>query len=119
KGMEGIVETKNIQIELPSGWRRVKLGDVCNFVGGGTPSKKEPKYWNGGLNWASVKDVKGDFLNSTEDKITELGLENSASNVAEPNDLILVTRISPGKSTITNIRTAVNQDLKIVRPKFR
>ena len=104
---------------LPDGWRWVRLGEVCDFIGGGTPSKNESKYWNGKLNWASVKDVKGNFLNSTEDTITELGLENSASNVAEPNDLILITRISPGKSIISNIRTAVNQDLKIVKPKFK
>jgi type I restriction enzyme S subunit len=100
-------------------WNWVKLGDVCAFVGGGTPSKQESSYWNGKLNWASVKDVKGNFLNSTEDTITELGLKNSASSVAEPNDLILITRISPGKSIISNIRTAVNQDLKIVKPKFK
>ncbi len=100
-------------------WEWIKLGEACNFIGGGTPSKKESKYWNGNINWASVKDIKGDFLNSTKDSITELGLKNSASNIAEPNDLILITRISPGKSIITNVRTAINQDLKIVRPKFQ
>lgn len=107
------------KIKLPKGWKYKRLGDMFTFVGGGTPSKAQLDYWNGSLNWASVKDVKGDFLNSTKDFITEKGLKNSASNVALKGDVILITRISPGKSIITNIRTAINQDLKIAKPKFK
>lgn len=113
-----MIEEQNIN-QLPKDWKWVKLGDACSFIGGGTPSKKESGYWNGDIFWASVKDVKGDYLNSTEDTITETGLKNSASNIAEPNDVILITRISPGKSIMTNVRTAINQDLKIVKPKFK
>jgi len=105
--------------QLPKDWKWVKLGEAFSFIGGGTPSKKESSFWNGNIFWASVKDVKGDYLNSTEDTITETGLKNSASNIAEPNDVILITRISPGKTIITNIRTAINQDLKIAKPKFK
>lgn len=104
---------------LPKGWRYKKLGEMFNFIGGGTPSKNELDYWNGNINWASVKDIKGEFLNSTKDFITDNGLKNSASNIAEKGDVILITRIIPGRSIITNIRTAINQDLKIVKPKFQ
>ena len=31
----------------------------------------------------------------------------------------MITRISPGKVIISNIETAINQDLKIVKPKFK
>ncbi len=95
------------------------IGELFDFVGGGTPSKKEPSYWIGNIPWASVKDIKGEYLNDTEDRISEQGLKNSASNIANPNDVILITRISPGKTIITNIKTAINQDLKIVKPKFK
>ena len=27
------------------------------IIGGGTPSKKESKFWNGNIPWASVKDI--------------------------------------------------------------
>ncbi len=98
---------------------KTNVGELFNFVGGGTPSKKEPTFWNGNIPWASVKDVKGDYLEKTQDTISGEGLKNSASNVANPSDVILITRISPGKVIITNIKTAVNQDLKIVKPKFK
>jgi len=104
--------------ELPKGWKMKRLGDMFNFIGGGTPSKNEKEYWNGNIFWASVKDVKGNYLDGTKDTITEKGLKNSASNLAEPGDVILITRISPGKSIISNVRTAINQDLKIAKPKF-
>ena len=100
--------------ELPEGWKWCRLGDVAKFIGGGTPDKSNPSYWNGKIPWASVKDIKGDFLFSTEDFITELGLQESSTSLCDENGLILVTRISPGKSIISKIKTAINQDLKIV-----
>lgn len=51
---------------------------------------------------------------STIDFITEEGLNNSSSNICKRDNLILATRISPGKSIIARIDTAINQDLKIV-----
>lgn len=105
-------------LEIPSGWTLVRLGEIFNFVGGGTPSKKNPDYWNGDVNWASVKDIKYRYLFNTEDTISESGLQNSSANIAIPGDVILITRINPGKSAITKIRTAINQDLKIIKPKY-
>lgn len=93
------------------------VGDSFDFIGGGTPSKREKEFWNGKIPWASVKDIKGDFLNKTQDFITEKGLNNSAANLALKGEVILITRISPRKSLITNIDTAINQDLKIVKPR--
>lgn len=98
-------------------WEMVKIGEVFDFIGGGTPSKREKHYWNGKIPWASVKDIKGDYLLKTQDYITEQGLKNSSANLALKDEIILITRISPGKSLITTIDTAINQDLKVVKPK--
>jgi type I restriction enzyme, S subunit len=100
-------------------WENTNIGALFNFKGGGTPSKNKPEYWNGNINWASVKDVKGDYLIDTKDTITELGLKNSSATIAHIDDVILVTRISVGKAIISSITTAINQDLKIVVPQFK
>ncbi|PHG46311.1 restriction endonuclease subunit S [Bacillus wiedmannii] len=97
-------------------WEHEKLGNVIKFVGGGTPSKSVAEYWNGNVPWASVKDFKSEILHSTQDRITELGIRKSSTNIAEKGELLLVTRMSPGVTAITDIRTAINQDVKIVRP---
>ena len=59
----------------PRGWAHSKIGEIFNFIGGGTPSKQEPSYWDGDICWASVKDVKGEYLFDTRDKITVNGVE--------------------------------------------
>lgn len=104
--------------KLPNYWQIKKLGEICSFVGGGTPSKNNPDFWNGGIPWASIKDIKGQYLTKTTDYITDEGLKKSATNVANPNEIILATRINPGRPIITKIQTSINQDLKIVRPKI-
>ncbi|OOO00366.1 MAG: hypothetical protein ATN35_01310, partial [Epulopiscium sp. Nele67-Bin004] len=96
-------------------WEEKKLGEIAQFIGGGTPSKKVLEYWNGDIKWASVKDIKGDFLIDTVDYITLDGLNNSSSNRCQIGDLILITRISPGKTIIAKDEIAINQDLKIVK----
>lgn len=103
---------------IPKHWQIKKLGEVCNFIGGGTPSKKESSFWNGKIPWASVKDLKGNFLNQTIDFITEEGVKNSSTNIALKNELIVATRINPGKPIICKIDTAINQDLKIIKHKI-
>lgn len=103
---------------VPENWSWVKVGDLCTFIGGGTPDKTNPLYWNGNISWASVKDIKGSYLYSTIDKISQLGLESSSSNLCEAGDLLLVTRIEPAKAIVSKIVTAINQDLKIVKSEL-
>ncbi|HLO56027.1 MAG TPA: restriction endonuclease subunit S [Saprospiraceae bacterium] len=98
-------------------WVKYTLSEIYNFIGGGTPSKKKSSYWGDGYNWASVKDINKIFLYETIDKITEEGVKNSSTNIAKKNEIILVTRISPGKVTIAGNDIAINQDLKIVKLK--
>ncbi|QEM07253.1 restriction endonuclease subunit S [Mucilaginibacter rubeus] len=99
----------------PKTWKNVALSDLFIFIGGGTPDKSNLKFWNGDIPWASVKDIKYEVLNDTIDRITAAGLENSSSNLAVNDDLLLVTRISPGEVTICKNSMAINQDLKIVK----
>lgn len=99
-------------------WIECSLGDVFSFVGGGTPSKSNSSYWNGDIPWASIKDLKGDKLLRTQDFITEEGLNNSSANLVYENEIILATRISPGTPIFSKIKSAINQDLKIARPKI-
>ncbi|CAH1001447.1 hypothetical protein LEM8419_02350 [Neolewinella maritima] len=103
--------------KLKSVWPFYSLGDIFTFKGGGTPSKRIVEYWEGNIPWASIKDIKGETLESTIDHISQKGVENSSTSIADAGSLILATRISPGRPIITNIRTAINQDLKIAIPK--
>lgn len=105
-------------IETPVGWVALPLGClIASNIGGGTPSKQNPSYWNGQIPWASVKDIQGEkYLVSTIDSITEEGLKGSSSNLIPPNRLIVVTRMGLGKLAINTIPVAINQDLRAIEP---
>ena len=63
-----------------------------------------------------MKDIHGDYLRSTLDTITEAGLESKSSiSMCAPGDLIVSTRLIPGKSIVSRIDAAINQDLKVLR----
>jgi type I restriction enzyme, S subunit len=60
-------------------WRRVRLGDYLEkIVGGGTPSKSKPEYWDGDILWVSVKDMQdGKYtLETTQDSVGDLYVLN-------------------------------------------
>ena len=104
-----------IPFDVPDSWEWARLESIARVSGGATPDKGNLAYWNGEIPWASMKDVHGNFLESTLDSITEAGLESKASiSVCEPGDLIVSTRLIPGKSIISRINTAINQDLKVL-----
>ncbi|WP_370292342.1 restriction endonuclease subunit S [Thalassolituus sp.] len=93
-------------------WPIVKLGDIVDIKGGGTPSKSNPDFWGGDIPWASVKDFKTSSLKETADYITELGVEKSATNVIPAGNVIVPTRMALGKVAINEVDIAINQDLK-------
>jgi type I restriction enzyme S subunit len=100
-------------------WEKVEFNDVLEkIVGGGTPSKTIPDYWNGDIPWCSVKDMVGDKyqLYSTEDTITNSGLENSSANLILAGTVITSTRMGLGRAFINKVDMAINQDLKALIP---
>ena len=100
--------------ELPAHWEWVRFGETVNsHLGGGTPSKNNPTYWDGDIYWASVKDIgKEKYVDETIDRITEAGLADSSSNLISPGNLIVVTRMGLGKVSINRVPIAINQDLR-------
>ena len=102
------------------GWEEKEFGEVLEkIVGGGTPSKSIPSYWNGEIPWASVKDIKeGEYiLKSTRDFITQEGLKNSSANLIPKGNIIISTRMGLGRVVKTEIDVSINQDLKALFPK--
>ena len=43
--------------EVPKGWDKYSLSKMITLIGGGTPKRSEPNYWNGDIFWFSVKDA--------------------------------------------------------------
>ncbi|MCR5382479.1 MAG: restriction endonuclease subunit S [Lentisphaeria bacterium] len=95
----------------------VKLGDLYEIVGGGTPSIHQDDYYGGNIPWATVRDMNCKVISSTERTITDKGLKESASNIIPAGNLIIATRVGLGKVCYILQDTAINQDLKGLIPK--
>ncbi len=102
--------------EIPEHWGIKKLKYLFRLVGGGTPSKDRKDFWDGDIPWVSPKDMKVDCLSSTEDSITEKGLNHSTTSLIEENTLLMVVRSGILQRTIpvaiSKVRLSMNQDMK-------
>lgn len=93
-----------------SSWKMVKLGDVSVLKAGGTPSRSKKEYWdNGTIPWIKIKDFKGKYINKSEEKITETGLENSSTKILKKGTILYSIFASVGEVSILNIEATTNQ----------
>ena len=91
---------------------------IASQTGGGTPSRQNPAFWTGPIPWASVKDfAEGETeLLATEERISQQGLQASATNLIPANTPIVCTRMAVGRVAIAPMDVAINQDLKALTP---
>lgn len=105
---------------LPEGWEEREVGDLCPVVGGGTPSTKEPDFWDGCThNWATPKDLSklsGLFLRETERQVTDAGLGKVSSGLSPVGSVLLSSRAPIGYVAIAEKPVAVNQGFIVMQP---
>lgn len=107
---------------VQSKWPMVKLGEVCELVGGGTPSKTEKRFWqNGTVKWLSAKHISDKGTVVGYELITQEAVTESATSIVPANATVFVTRVSVGKCTLISEPFAINQDLTgvIVRARAK
>lgn len=97
--------------EFKSKWQSTTLSNVTNIIGGGTPDTKEPKYWDGEIDWYSPTEIgKNIYATGSVRKITQLGLEKSSAKILPANKTILFTsRAGIGDTAILVKEGATNQ----------
>jgi type I restriction enzyme, S subunit len=96
------------------------LGELCRFVGGGTPSKENPLFWRGTIPWVSPKDMKSDVLSDSSDHISPEAIQQSAANIAPVGAvLVLVRGMGLAKELpicLLQVPCSFNQDIRALIP---
>ncbi len=107
--------------KVPAHWEIRKFKYLARFTSGGTPSKSVDSYWHGTLPWVSPKDMKSKEICDAEDHISERAVQDSATGIAKPDDLLIVVRSGILRRTIpvgiVKREVAFNQDIKAIAPK--
>lgn len=108
---------------LPNGWKKVKLGDICNKIGSGsTPKGGREVYLNAGIPIIRSQNVLNGFLDLSDVAfISDEQHGKMKGTWVRPNDILLnITGASIGRSCVVpaDLETAnVNQHVCIIRLK--
>lgn len=97
----------------------VKLGDICEFISGGTPSRNNPSYFQGNIPWITGADITVDVITSAREYITQEAIESSATKIVPKGNILLVTRTGVGKVAIAGVDICISQDFTGLLPNCR
>ncbi len=100
---------------MHSDWTKVKIGDVADVIGGGTPSTKNNDFWNGNIPWLTPKDLSGysaRYISHGARNITEEGLNHSSTRMLPKGSILLTSRAPIGYLAIAKNELCTNQGFK-------
>ncbi len=114
-------ENTKIVDGMPEGWRVASIADICDTVGGGTPSTKIQSYYEkGDILWVTPTDITRNFslaLLDTEKKITPEGLKNSSAKMLPAETILMTSRASVGFFGMCKYEVCTNQGFISCIPK--
>ncbi len=101
-------------------WKKVRLGDLGEIVGGGTPHTKNSAFYSGDISWITPKDLsvhKERYISRGDRMITQLGLKNSSAKLMPKNSVLFSSRAPIGYVALTGNELCTNQGFKSIIPK--
>jgi len=84
---------------------------------GGTPTTSNVAYWNGSFNWFSSCETRNRFVISTEKSITQAGIDNSSTKLAEKYDIVMASAgqgFTRGQTSMLLLDTFINQSVIVI-----
>ncbi len=103
--------------EIPAHWEVNRAKFAARLRSGHTPSRQHPEYWlDCTIPWFGLADVwqirdgQVEYVYETTEKISELGLANSAARLLPKGTVILSRTASVGFSAILGVDMATTQD---------
>ncbi|MGF0056591.1 hypothetical protein BHL85_11175 [Limosilactobacillus reuteri] len=103
--------------EFSDNWKQYKLGQVAKIVGGGTPSTKNSKYWDGSINWYSPVEINDQvYTANSQRKITEIGLKKSSARLLPVGTVLFTSRAGIGNTAILTKEACTNQGFQSIVP---
>ena len=98
-------------------WEQCKLGELAEIVGGGTPSTSVDSYWDGDIDWYAPAEIGEQiYLESSQRKITEEGLNKSSDKILPIGTVLFTSRAGIGKTAILLKEGCTNQGFQSIVP---
>jgi len=97
---------------IPEEWQAKRVREFClRITSGGTPSRTRPEYWDDGtVPWLKTQELTDNNIYEAEEKITQIGLENSSAKLFSKNTVLMAMYgATVGKLGILKIEATTNQ----------
>ena len=105
---------------VPEGWVSGSVGEFFDLIGGGTPAKSRPEFWeHGTIDWYTPSDLtrgRTTFVAGSVTQISQLGLEKSAARVFPPQSVLMTSRATLGVLAIASRSGTCNQGFIVIPP---
>jgi len=76
--------------EIPEDWSENNFTKFdVKTASGGTPNRSMPQYYDGDILWVKSGELNDNFIQNTEEKISEKALQNSSAKIF-PTDTVLI-----------------------------
>ncbi len=104
-------------LTTPLNWQKVRLGDIAEIIGGGTPSTQITSFWNGSINWFTPTEIGiTKYVYKSQRTITPLGLKKSSAKLLPVGTILLTSRASIGDCAILKVVATTNQGFQSLIP---
>ena len=114
------IESNSIPFQIPENWQWVRLGNVGQIRGGGTPKTNYPDYFvEKGIPWLTPADLyklKEKFITRGKRDISEIGLKKSSAQLMPAGTVIFSSRAPIGYVAIALNELTTNQGFKSCIP---
>ena len=98
------------EVDVPSNWVFVELGELGDWGAGSTPSRSNPSYYGGTIPWFKSGELKADYITKSEEFISERALKECSLRLNLPGDvLIAMYGANIGQTSIVGVSSTTNQ----------
>ena len=95
---------------LPTGWEFVRLNDLGEWGAGATPRRGNSELYGGSIPWFKSGELSADYIEKSEETVTELALKQSSLRYNKIGDVLLAMYgATIGKTAILKVRATTNQ----------
>lgn len=114
-GAQKVIDNWKPTFKINPEWEKVKIGDMCSLMTGGTPTSTTKEYYeNGSIKWLVSGDIHKEKIRDCEGRITQAGLDNSNARMLPKGSVLIALNgqgITRGTVAILETEACCNQSI--------
>ena len=94
---------------LPEGWEWTRLEELTEVNLGKTPTRSKKEYFLGDKVWLSIRDLKGDYVSSSNEGLTDDAIKASNIKIVLKGTLLMSFKLTLGRTAFADCDLYTNE----------